>query len=61
MSASMLPKFHIRNLRSSNQPAESQNTLVRISALAYDTTISDHPAATLRYRDEEGDKIIVLT
>lgn len=62
MSTGMLPKFHVRNLRSSNQPVEktdSLGSLVKISAPAYDMTISNNPAATLKYRDEDGDKITV--
>lgn len=61
MLPSMLPKFHVRNLRSSSQPSKSRDSLVLISAPTYDTTISDHPAAALKYRDEDGDDITVRT
>ncbi|CAD6576993.1 MAG: hypothetical protein ASARMPRED_008088 [Alectoria sarmentosa] len=58
----MLPHFHIRNLQTSSQPKVSQDTLVRINAPCYDETISSHPAATLKYHDEDdGDMITADT
>lgn len=56
----MLPPFHIRNLRPSSLPTATQDTLVRINAPCYDETISSHPAATLKYYDEEDGDIITV-
>lgn len=56
----MLPPFHIRNLRPSSLLTASQDTLVRINAPCYDETISSHPAATLKYYDEEDGDLITV-
>ena len=59
----MLPPFHIRNLQPSSVPKESQesqDTLVRIKAPCYDETISTHPAATLKYYDEDDGDLITV-
>ncbi len=56
----MLPKFHIRNLRPSSLPTASQDTLVQINAPCYDETISDCPAATLKYHDEDDGDLITV-
>ena len=54
----MLPPFHIRNLRPFSA---SQDTLVRINAPCYDDTISSHPAATLKYYDEDDGDLITVS
>ena len=59
MADEKLPPFQIRNLESSNKHSSGQDALVRISGPTYDRTISDNPAATLRYMDEDNDTIIV--
>ena len=59
MSDNLLSPFHIRNLNSPNEASADQLALVRISAPGYDKTISDNPAATLKYEDEEHDTIVV--
>lgn len=56
----MLPPFHIRNLRPSSLLTASQDTLVRINAPCYDETISRHPAATLKYYDEDDGDLITV-
>ena len=56
----MLSPFQIRNLRPSQSKATTQDSLVRISAPGYDKTISSHPAAKLRYQDDDdGDTVTV--
>ena len=50
----MLPPFHIRNITS---PLDT----VRISAPAYDDTLSNNPKAALTYDDDDGDLITVCT
>lgn len=57
----MLPPFQIRNLRSPIQPNTSAapDSFVRISAPAYDKTISNHTTATLKYQDDEQDTITI--
>lgn len=47
----MLPAFHIRNL---------QPSLVRIDAPCYDESINSHPAATLKYYDEDDGDLITV-
>ena len=56
----MLPPFHIRNLQPSSLPKASRDTLVRITAPCYDETISSHPAATLKYFDEDDGDVITV-
>ena len=57
----MLPPFQIRNLRSPIQPntLSPRNDLIRVTGQGYDQTISNHPAATLKYQDEEQDIITI--
>ena len=56
----MLSPFQIRNLRPSQPRATAHDSLVRISAPGYDKAISSHPAAKLKYQDEDdGDTITV--
>ena len=57
----MLPPFHIRNLRPLSLPQASQDTLVQINAPYYDETISDCPAATLKYHDEDDGDLITVS
>ena len=59
MSEELLTPFQIRNLRSSDSLRTTEDTLVRVSAPGYDDTLSSNPNASLKYRDEEGDKITV--
>ena len=57
----MLPLFRIKNLHPQTGPLPDQDpdARVRITAPTYDATISVQPKASLRYNDEEGDKITV--
>ena len=59
MADKPLSPFQIRNLGPSSQPTAGEGALIQISGPAYDRTISDNPAATLRYQDEDNDTIIV--
>lgn len=61
MSTDLLAPFQIRNLRSSIQSTsrDTQDNVVRVSGPGYEKTISTNPDASLRYRDEDGDKITV--
>ncbi|KAI9799156.1 MAG: hypothetical protein M1833_004196 [Piccolia ochrophora] len=70
----MLPPFRIRNLRASNHPTgsdlgddfsygyagEKDDTIVQITLSAYDTLITDHPDATLRYIDEDDGEVVTV-
>ena len=59
MAEGLLSPFHIRNLRLSSPSADTQNSLVQVTAPDYDNTISSNPEASLKYRDEDGDQITV--
>lgn len=56
----MLPPFHIRNLQPSSLPKAFRDTLVQINAPCYDETISSHPAATLKYLDDDDGDLITV-
>ena len=56
----MLPPFHIRNLWPSSLPRACQDTLVQINASSYDATILSHPAATLKYYDQDDGDLITV-
>ena len=59
----MLPPFRIRNLHLASLPKgcrESQDNLIRINAPHYDDIIYTHPAATLKYYDEDDGDIITV-
>ena len=71
LSSSMLPSFQLRNIRpsSSTSPRASQSDLesssshehlIEITAPEYDSTVSDHPEATLKYVDEDDGEVVTV-
>ena len=67
----MLPSFRVRNLRRppgsptrslpGSFPRINYDAIVRITAPEYDSTISDHPEATLNYVDEDDGELITVS
>ena len=67
----MLPPFQLRNIKpsSSTSPRASQSLLesssshehlVEITAPEYDSTVSDHPEATLKYVDDDDGEVVTV-
>ena len=66
----MLPSFKVRDLqhpiptrpisRGASIPYASYDPLVKITAPEYDSTISDHPEATLKYVDDDDGEIVTV-
>ena len=67
----MLPSFQLRNIKSSSStsPRASQSDLesssnhehlIEITAPEYDSTVSDHPEATLKYVDDDDGEVVTV-